>query len=135
VTVVVDASAAVDYLLAFGAFERISERFAAPGQTLHAPHLLDVEVAHALRRLASRATITPVRAQEALEDYAALRVRRYSHMPFLPRMWELRGNVSTFDAAYVALAEALRVPLVTCDARLARAGDHGAQVLLVEAPR
>lgn len=127
-TVVVDASAAVDYLLAFGAFERIGERFATPGETLHAPHLLDVEVAHVLRRLASQRMITPQRAQEALEDYAALRVRRYSHLPFLPRMWELRENVSSFDAVYVALAEALDAPLITADASLARAPGHTAAI-------
>jgi predicted nucleic acid-binding protein len=128
VTLVVDASAAVDYLLGFGAFERISERLAAPGETLHAPHLLDVEVAHALRRLSSHATITPTRAQEALEDYAALRVRRHSHLPLLSRIWELRANVSAFDAAYVALAEALDAPLITADAALARAPGHVAEV-------
>ena len=127
-TLVVDASAAVDYLLAFGAFERIGERFAAPGETLHAPHLLDIEVTHALRRLAARATITTARAEAALEDYAALRVRRHSHLPLLPRMWELRANVSAFDAAYVVLAEALDAPLITADAALARAPGHMAAV-------
>lgn len=129
-SVVIDASATVDYLLAFGAFERIAERMSASGEVLHAPHVLDLEVASALRRLASRATITPSRAQEALEDYAGLRVRRYPHGWLLPRIWELRANVSAFDAAYLALAEALDAPLVTSDGALARAPGHAAAVEL-----
>lgn len=127
-SVVLDASATVDYLLAFGAFERIAGRLSEPGQTLHAPHVLDLEVAQALRRLAARGTITSTRAHEALGDYADLRVRRYPHVAFLSRIWALRANMSSFDAAYVALAEALDAPLVTADGALARAPGHGARV-------
>src|SRR5439155_1612482 len=113
--IVVDASAAVDYLLAAGAFERIAARLATPAETLHAPHLLDVEVAHALRRLAISRAISVVRAEEALADLGAMRVRRYPHAWLLPRMWQLRSNMSAFDAAYVALAETLDASLVTAD--------------------
>lgn len=120
----------MDYLLAFGAFERIAQRLSGPGQTLHAPHALDLEVAQSLRRLASRGTITQGRAQEALEDYGGLRIRRYPHGTLLPRIWELRANISAFDAAYVALAEALDAPLVTADGRLARSPGHTATVEL-----
>jgi predicted nucleic acid-binding protein len=126
--IVVDASAAVDYLLAAGAFERIAARFATPTESLHAPHVLDVEVAHALRRLAMSRAISAVRAGEALDDLAALPVRRYPHTWLLPRMWELRSNMSAFDAAYVALAEALDASLITADGALARAPGHAAKI-------
>ena len=128
--IVVDASAAVDYLLAAGAFERIAARFALPAESLHAPHLLDVEVAHAVRRLAMTREISATRADDALEDFAALRVRRYPHTWLLPRIWELRSNLSAFDAAYVALAEALGAVLVTADGALARAPGHAAKIEL-----
>lgn len=128
--IVVDASAAVDYLLAAGAFDRIAARFAAPRESLHAPHLLDIEVAHALRRLVITRTIPASRAEEALEDYADLRMRRYAHRPLLPRIWELRSNMTAFDAAYVALAEALGASLVTSDGALARARGHEATIEL-----
>ena len=128
--IVVDASAAVDYLLAAGAFDRIATRFAAPSQSLHAPHLLDVEVAHALRRLAISRTISASRAEDALEDFASLRVRRYPRRPLLPRIWQLRSNMSAFDAACVALAEALDASLVTADGALARAPGHSAKIEL-----
>ena len=68
------------------------------------------------------------RAREALQDLADFPLIRFSHEPFLERMWELRHSLSAYDAAYIALAEALNAPLVTCDARLARAHGHGARV-------
>lgn len=124
--IVLDASAAVDYLLAMRAFEQIASRLSS--ESIHAPHLLDLEVAHALRRLALARAIPSSRADEALEDYSELRVRRYSHTPLLPRIWDLRGNLTAFDAAYVALAEALEAPLLTADAALARANGHRATI-------
>jgi predicted nucleic acid-binding protein len=95
---------------------------------MHAPYLLDIEVAHALRRYALRGALSPARGAEALSDLAQLRLRRYPHLPLLPRIWALRENLSTFDVAYVALAEALDAPLVTSDAALARAPGHSARV-------
>ena len=129
-SVVLDASALLDYLLAFGAFERIAARMSEPGETLHAPHLLDIEVAHALRRLVARTTITASRAQAALADHAGLRIRRYPHGWMLPRIWALRENLSAFDAAYVTLSEALDAPLLTSDGALARAPGHAAAIEL-----
>lgn len=126
--IVLDASAAVDYLLGIGAAERIADRLRAEGASIHAPYVLDLEVAQALRRLVFRGVLPTSRAQEALEDYGNLRVRRYPHLRLLARIWELRSNLTVFDAAYVALAEALNAPLITADAALARAPTHAARV-------
>jgi predicted nucleic acid-binding protein len=93
----------------------------ATGQSLHAPHLIDVEIAQAVRRLALAGLIDSKRGQEALSDLAAFSLQRYPHEPFLSRIWALRANFSAYDAAYVALAEALGAPLLTCDKRLATA--------------
>src|SRR5262245_62372925 len=91
------------------------------GLTLHAPHLLDVEVAHAIRRYAANGQIGPERGRELLADLADLPLRRHPHDWLLPRVWELRSNLTAYDALYVALAEALDAPLLTRDQRLARA--------------
>ena len=129
--IVLDASAAVDYLIGGPAFERIRARVDKPGQALHAPHLLDLEVAQALHRLTLREAVSAERADEALWDLADLRLTRYPHAALLPRVWELRANMSVFDAAYVALAETLDVPLITTDARLARTPGHRAMIDLL----
>lgn len=129
--IVIDASAVVDHLIRASTSERIRERIDEPGQALHAPHVLDLEVMQALRRLALRRTLATPRAEEALDDFADLRVTRYPHPAFLRRIWELRANLTVFDAAYVALAEALEAPLVTTDARLARAPGHRATIELI----
>jgi predicted nucleic acid-binding protein len=118
--IVLDASAAVDALLWRSAGARIQERLEAPDETIHAPHGLDLEVLTAFRRLALAEVMTSQRAQLAVDDFAALRVVRYPHWAFIDRIWELRHNLSCFDAAYIALAEMLESPLVTSDARLGR---------------
>ena len=86
-----------------------------------APELLDVEVVSVIRRLASIGHVTPVRADQATLDLAALPVDRASHRRLIARCWELRDNLTPYDATYVALAEALDATLVTGDERLARA--------------
>lgn len=95
---------------------------------LHAPDLLDLEVLSVLRRRSSSGDIREAEAKAALEDLGELRLTRYPHLPFLPRVWALRANLSPYDAAYVALAEELRCPLVTADRRIARAPGIGCAV-------
>ena len=129
--IVVDASTVVEYLVGGRSFERLRERIDEPGQHLHAPHLLDIEVLHALRRLTLQRSLEAERADDAVRDFAELRVMRYPASTFLSRVWQLRHNVAAFDAVYVALAEALDAPLITTDARLARALGHDARIELV----
>ena len=98
---------------------------------MHAPHLFDVEVAQVIRRYAANGEIDGARGRAALTDLADLPLRRYPHDFLLPRIWDLRNNLTAYDAAYVAFAEALDAPLLTRDRRLANAaGDH-ARVQLV----
>lgn len=98
---------------------------------MHAPHLLDVEIAQVLRRYALAGALGAERGLEALEDLADFPIARYPHQPFLFRVWELRNNVTAYDAAYIALAEALDGTLVTRDAKLASAAGHRARIELV----
>lgn len=129
--IVVDASAMLEILLVTPAALGIEDRIFAPGETLHAPHLLDLEVAQVLRRYCVTGDVKPERAQEALADLTALGVIRYPHDLFLPRVWELRHNVTAYDAAYIALAEELSAPLLTSDRRLATAPGHRADIELI----
>lgn len=126
--IVLDASAAVDWLLQTPAGLRIEERIYARQETLHSVHLLDVEFAQVLRRMAGDGTLTPRRAEEAIEDMAALRITRYAPALLLPRIWRLRQNSSAYDAAYVALAEELHAPPITRDRRIAAAPGHVASI-------
>lgn len=129
--IVLDASAAIDLLVGIGAHERIRERIVRRGEDLHAPYLLDVEIVSGLRRLERDGRVTRERAAEALEDLRDLAVRRYPHLGLIERVWQLRHNVTTADAVYIALAEALDAPLITADGRLARAPAHAARVELI----
>jgi predicted nucleic acid-binding protein len=125
---VVDASAAIEALLRTPLGERCAERLLRRDDPLFAPHLLDIEVMQVLRRYARRGDLRDARGREALRDFVDFPVTRCSHEPLLERIWELRDSLSAYDAAYVALAEALDAPLVTCDARLARRRGHNARV-------
>ena len=129
--IVVDASALLEALLRTPAANVLEERLFVPRQTLHAPHLLDVEVAQVIRRYAANGEIDGTRGRLALADLADLPLRRYPHDFLLPRIWDLRNNLTAHDAAYVALAEALDAPLLTRDRRLAAAAGHRAQIELV----
>jgi len=130
--IVVDASALLEVLLQTPAAPAITERLFDPAESLHAPFLLDVEVLQILRRYALSGQIDETRGREALSDLEDFAIERYPHEPLLERAWELRDNVTAYDAAYLVLAEALGAVLVTCDGRLARAvrenGDIKAEV-------
>ena len=129
--IVVDASVMVEVLLRVPGAERLEARLAGVEDRLCAPALLDVEVAQALRCYAGRGELSPERGTEAIELLMEFPLVRYPHAPLLPRIWELRSNLTAYDAAYVALAEALRAPLLTADVRLAGAPGHGAEIELV----
>lgn len=95
---------------------------------LHAPHLLDIEVLHAIRGLAAGKKVTPDRADAAITDFSELTITRYPHGHLRRRIWELRHNLTAYDATYVALAEVLSIPLVTADRRIASAAGHQATI-------
>lgn len=117
--IVVDASALLEVLLRTPDAEAVEARLLGKRQTLHAPHLLDVEVAQVLRRYAMTGEIDEKRGSEALADLADFPIRRYPHDFLLQRAWTLRNNFTAYDAVYVALAEALNARLLTRDRRLA----------------
>ena len=129
--IVVDASALLEVLFRTPAADAVEDRLFAAGQTLHAPHLLDVEAAQVIRRYAANGEIDAERGRLALDDLADFPLRRYPHDFLLPRIWSLRNNLTAYDAAYVALAEALDAPLLTRDRRLAAASGHHAEIILV----
>lgn len=128
--IVLDASAAVDWLLQTPAGQRVEQRIYSRNESLHAPHLLDLEVTQVLRRLVREAMIPARRADVAVGDLLDLRIARYPHFVLLPRIWQYRHNLSAYDAAYVALAEKLGAPLITRDSRLASSSGHAARVEL-----
>ena len=126
--IVLDASAVVDWLLQTPAGKRIEQRIYARKDTLHTLYLLDVEFAQVLRRLVREGTLPRKRAEEAIEDLIAVRVTRYAPVLLLDRIWQLRQNLNAYDAAYVALAEELKAPLITRDQRIAAAPGHAAMI-------
>ncbi len=126
-----DASALIEVLLRLPAARAVESHLFAPGQSLHAPHLIDIEVAQVIRRHAAKGEIDAGRGAEALGDLCDLRMRRYPHDFLLPRVWELRHTITAYDAVYVALAEALDAALLTRDTRLAGAAGHRARVVVV----
>ena len=129
--IVADASAVLELLLNTERGWQIGRRFNARGETLHAPHLLDVEVLQVLRRYARERTLDDGRAAEALIDLKELPIERYPHGALAERAWQLRHTLTAYDAVYVALAEALDATLVTCDAKLSRTTGHDATIALV----
>lgn len=129
--IVLDASAVVEWLLGLPHAVAVAERIGEAEQSLHAPHVIGVEVAQVVRRLSARGAVSDDRGAAALADLADLDLIRYAHEPLLPAIWQTRANLTAYDAVYVALAEALDAPLVTCDARLAAAPGHRARIDLI----
>src|SRR5213075_937366 len=129
--IILDASAAIEWLLQTPAGIRIDKRIFSPLVPLHAPHLLDIEVAQVLRRYVRDKTIAAQRGQEALEDLGDLALNRYPPDFLIPRVWELHATLTAYDAVYVALAELLGAPLLTCDGKIASAPGHHATVEVI----
>ncbi|MGH7468012.1 MAG: type II toxin-antitoxin system VapC family toxin [Longimicrobiales bacterium] len=127
--IVVDASAVLEVLLQTNVAAQVEARLFG-GDTLHAPHVLDLEVAQVLRRYERAGELSARRGREALDDLEAFAIERYPHHLFLPRIWSLRVNATAYDACYLALAEALGAPLLTTDSRLAGVPGHDAHVEL-----
>jgi predicted nucleic acid-binding protein len=126
---VLDSSAAVDYLLDLRPRSTwIAQRLSEAGVAI-APHLIDVEVASFLRREVARGLLPEGRALTALAHLASMRLIRYPHLRYLDRVWELRHGLTPYDAVFVALAEDSGLPLLTSDARLARAKGVNASIL------
>jgi predicted nucleic acid-binding protein len=128
---VIDASALLEFLLQTSLGGRVEARIFRDGDELHTPHLADVEVVQALRRLARAGQVSAARASEAIADLTDLDLHRHAHLDLLGRAWRLRDNVTTYDAMYVALAEAMEAPLVTCDGPLGRALGHRARIEVI----
>jgi predicted nucleic acid-binding protein len=129
--IVVDASALLEFLLQTPLGTRVEARLFRNHDDFHAPHLADVEVTQGLRRLVRTGEVSPDRAAEAIADLADFDLHRHSHVDLLTRAWKLRENITAYDAVYVALAEALEAPIVTCDAPLAKAPGHRARIEVI----
>ena len=129
--IVLDASVAIEIVLGSpvgrGALDRIGD------ETLHAPQLLPVEVGQVLRRLTKAGEMTANRAAQALDDLLDLDIELYDHAVLMRRAWALRGNLTMYDATYIALAEVLEAPLLTTDGRLERSPGNRAVVELPSA--
>ena len=129
--IVVDASALLEFLLQTSLGARIEERLFRTDDELHVPHLADVEIVQGLRRLVRTGELSADRAGEAIADLIDLDLHRHAHVDLLGRAWKLRDNVSAYDAMYVALAEAIDAPLITCDIPLAKARGRRALIELI----
>lgn len=126
-TIVVDASIVVRLLANRATDEGLRQRLSAP-RAVHAPELIDAEVASAVRGLLIGGKINLPRALDMLTDFAALRITRYPMRPHLGRVIELRHNLTAYDAFYIALSETLRMPLLTQDLKFSRATGHHAEL-------
>jgi predicted nucleic acid-binding protein len=128
--IVVDASVVLEALVGQAREPALRERLAAVDDMV-APSFLDVEVANVLRREVRLGNLSPARGLEAIEDLVDLNLATYDVDYLLFRIWDFRHNLSAYDAAYVALAEDLRIPLLTRNRKLASIEGHSAQIILV----
>lgn len=125
---VVDATVLVEYLSNAAHAGLAREQLNRHGWQLWAPQLVDAEVGHAFRRLVRRDKLKAAAAEQALDELVAMDLERVEHAALLPRAWELRDNLSFYDALYVSLAEAIRQPLITFDGRIAKAPGLDAEI-------
>lgn len=125
--IVADASALVDLLLEWPPNAPLTTRLSAVTE-LHVPHLIDAEFLSVLRRLEGRRVLTVDQAELALRRFGQLPLHRYPHHPLAWRVWQLRHAMTAYDGQYVALAEALGLPLVTCDTKMSNAHGHRATI-------
>lgn len=123
---VLDASAAIALFA-----DEMRAASLPPGEA-HAPEVIDLEFLSAVRKLLHRQLLTLPRATQLVGDWATNPVFRSSHTKLLPRIWDYRDNITAYDASYVALAEHLRLPLVTADLRLARAAARYCEVITID---
>jgi predicted nucleic acid-binding protein len=128
--IVLDASVALELVLKTARSILWADRVF--DNELHTPHLIDVETLHVLRRMALARTITEREAEEAIQELQDMPIFRHPHWPVLQQIWSLRSSLTAYDGAYVALAEALNIPLFTCDAKLSRAHGHHAKIILLQ---
>jgi predicted nucleic acid-binding protein len=129
--IVVDASALLEFLLQTPLGTRVEARLFRERDEFHSPHLVDVEVAQALRRLVRTGELSRDRAADAIADLTDFDLHRHPHVDLLTRAWKLRETVTAYDAMYIALAEALGAPMVTCDAPLGRATGYRARIEVI----
>ena len=129
--IVIDASALLELLLQTPAGARVEARLFRDQDELHAPHLVDVEIVQGLRRLVRMGEVSPRRAAAAVADLTDLALHRHAHLDLLGRAWSLRDNISAHDAMYVALAEAIEAPVVTCDHPLGKTSGHRARIEVI----
>jgi predicted nucleic acid-binding protein len=129
--IVVDASALLEFLLQTSLGARVEARLFGEEDELHAPHLLDVEIAQGLRRLVRTGEVSSGRAEEAIADLTDLDLHRHAHLDLLDRAWKLRDNISAYDAMYLALAEAIEATIITCDSPFAKAPGHRARIEVI----
>jgi predicted nucleic acid-binding protein len=129
--IVVDASTLLEFLLNTDAAPRVAKRLFDRSETLHAPHLLDLEIAQVLRRYERAGALSNARAESVFVDLNDLTIARYPYDFLLGRVWSLRRNLTAYDAVYLALAEVLGATLITRDAAFASAKGHNARVEVV----
>lgn len=129
--IVLDASAVIELVLNTPVGRNVSKRIDSESISLHAPDVLDLELAQVMRRLVRQRIIGEQRGATAIEDYLQLGINRHKHDILLTRIWELRDNITAYDAAYVALAEVLDAPVLTLDERLSSTLGHRATIELV----
>jgi predicted nucleic acid-binding protein len=127
--IVADASVVVELLLQRSPVAALRARLA--GEVVHAPTLIEIETLHALRRAAIAGAVSDDRAALARTAFASMPIVLHAHRPLMERIWALRHTHTACDASYVALAELLPAPLITCDARLARSVGHSATIELL----